>query len=397
MEYVKGAPFFMQGEKIKQYPYLNTDIECEILIVGGGINGAILNYYLSKSHSVILVEKDRLGMGCTSCATALLEYQLDDFASDLKSEMTTNEIVEVYRMGLESIKKIKQFISQNGNFCDFALRPTLLYSTSKCDKKKILEEYNFRVQNGFECELITRQNNLFPFDIEYGLYCKNGGAELNPYLFTKQLIENSQNQQYIFENTKIESFENADDFVTAKTNYGQTIKCKTLILATGFNWELIDPKALPQRTVSYTIVTTKNSLCWESNALVQDNKKPYHYMRKLPCGRIIFGGEDTKFNNKCIKAKTASKKYKALEKALKTLFGGQQDKICVEYKFCGCFGETKNNLGMIGKSKEKNIFYFFSNGANGIVNAVFATNLIEDILNEKDNKFEKLFSPLRYS
>ena len=47
MEYVKGAPYFCQAsEKIKQYPYLNKDLKCDILIVGGGIDGAILNYYL---------------------------------------------------------------------------------------------------------------------------------------------------------------------------------------------------------------------------------------------------------------------------------------------------------------------------------------------------------------
>ncbi len=49
MEYVKGQPYFCQVEnKIKQYPYLNKNIECEILIIGGGIDGTILNYYLSK-------------------------------------------------------------------------------------------------------------------------------------------------------------------------------------------------------------------------------------------------------------------------------------------------------------------------------------------------------------
>ena len=50
MEYVKGSPFFCQGEKIKRYPYLNKDASCEVLIIGGGIVGAIANFYISQKY-----------------------------------------------------------------------------------------------------------------------------------------------------------------------------------------------------------------------------------------------------------------------------------------------------------------------------------------------------------
>ena len=49
MEYIKGTPYFCKvTEKIKQYPYLRDDCNCDILIVGGGIDGAIANFYLSQ-------------------------------------------------------------------------------------------------------------------------------------------------------------------------------------------------------------------------------------------------------------------------------------------------------------------------------------------------------------
>ena len=38
MEYVKGKPYFSDVEnKIKSFPYLDKNIECDYLIVGGGI------------------------------------------------------------------------------------------------------------------------------------------------------------------------------------------------------------------------------------------------------------------------------------------------------------------------------------------------------------------------
>ena len=179
MEYVKGKPYFCDTkQKIKQYSYLDKDKSCEILIIGGGIDGAIANFYLSKNFDVILVDKGRLGYSCTACATALLEYQLDDYAKDLGSCMSTEDIVKAYRMGLDAVEKISSFIKQYGNNCEFALRPTFLFSNSIFSIKAIEDEYNFRISNGFECQYFNQQNNPFPFPIKSGIYAENGAANL---------------------------------------------------------------------------------------------------------------------------------------------------------------------------------------------------------------------------
>lgn len=50
MQFVKGVPYFCQGvNKIKQYPYLTKNIACDILVIGGGICGAVANYFLSQN------------------------------------------------------------------------------------------------------------------------------------------------------------------------------------------------------------------------------------------------------------------------------------------------------------------------------------------------------------
>ena len=115
MEYVKGNPYFCNNvKKIKQYPYLKQNMNCELLIIGGGIDGCIANFYLSKNHDVVLVDKGRLGYACTSCATALLEYQLDEFALDLLKFMPQEQIVQAYNLGLKSVQKIQNFIKEYG-------------------------------------------------------------------------------------------------------------------------------------------------------------------------------------------------------------------------------------------------------------------------------------------
>lgn len=124
--------------------------------------------------------------------------------------------------------------------------------------------------------------------------------------------------------------------------------------------------------------------------------EPYHYFRLLHDNRIIFGGADTPFDGKLINEKKCEKVYEELESSLFELFPDIKSKTKIEYKFCGAFGTTLNNLGLIGESKfDKDIFLFISCGANGIINAIAGAKIIDDILSNKENKLIKLFSPKR--
>lgn len=396
MEYVKGKPYFCDTQnKIKQYKYLDKDIKTDILIVGGGIDGAILNYELSQRYDTVLADKSRIGRGCTSCATALLEYQLDDYADALTKFMSDDETAKVYKMGLDALDKLDGYIKTLGNNCNYFKRPTLLYTKCPIKAKSIEKEFEFRMANGFKSQLFDINNSPFSFEMAKGLYCENGGAELNPYLFAKQMIENSKNQKSIFENTEIIGIQHYGEGFKAVTAYGGDIVCNKVIFATGYNWEMFADKIKADKYISYTIVTNiLEEFEWYKNTLIQDDLKPYHYMRRLPDGRIIYGGEDTLLlSNELINEKTAWKKYENLLKNLKAMFPEIADKIRIDYRFCGHFAATDNNLGVIGESSINNLFYFLSCGANGIINAFYGTELIIDLLEKRQNELARLFSP----
>lgn len=98
-------------------------------------------------------------------------------------------------MGLDSISEINRIIKKLGNHFHFSLRPSLMYTTNIFKQNAVQKEYEFRVRHNFKATLIDENNNPFPFKIKKGIYCEDGGAEFNPYLFTKQLIENAPNQE----------------------------------------------------------------------------------------------------------------------------------------------------------------------------------------------------------
>ena len=395
MEFLSGERYFYSiNKKLKKYSYLNKNINCDILIIGGGINGAILNYHLSKKYDVVLVEKSRIGANLTSMATALLEYQLDSFKTDLESKLTTDEIVSCYKLGLNSIDKIEKIVKKLKNTCHFNKRPTLIFSNSEKDKKEMYEEYLFRKNNGFDCEFITKEKNPFNFELNSGILCNNGGAEFDPYLFTKMMIQNSNNQNRIFENTEIIEINKCTNGYICKCKYGETIFCREVVLATGFDFGLTNAN-ICTRFISYSIVTNKlKEITIQNNTLIQDFISPYHYLRKLPDERLIFGGEDTKIKDK-IDVKKANDKYQNLLKILQNMFPNFKEKIKIEYCFCGAFGMTENNMGLIGRDKN-GIINFLSCGANGIINAFKGVEIVENLLKNIPTKiYENIFSPLR--
>ncbi len=100
---------------------------------------------------------------------------------------------------------------------------------------------------------------------------------------------------------------------------------------------------------------------------------------------------------KPIDEKLAQKKYKKLKKELIKMLPNLKQEIDIEYEFCGAFGSTNNNLGLIGKSDNPNIYYFLSAGANGIINAMAGAKLMIDLLENRKNPLEKIFSPTRKS
>ena len=75
VQFVQGKPIFTDLNKVPiQYKYLVEDKESEVIIVGGGVTGAILGYYFSKNGiSSVLLEKGRIAHGSTSITTALLQ------------------------------------------------------------------------------------------------------------------------------------------------------------------------------------------------------------------------------------------------------------------------------------------------------------------------------------
>ena len=79
MELTAGYPFSLIKNGIPfEYPKLSKNVRSRVVVIGGGISGALTAYYLTeKGVDCILVDGRSIGLGSTCASTSLLQYELD--------------------------------------------------------------------------------------------------------------------------------------------------------------------------------------------------------------------------------------------------------------------------------------------------------------------------------
>lgn len=399
-EYVKGNPIFTNiNNTDTQYKYLTKNIETDVLVVGGGVTGAICAYYLTKNNiNTTLIEKGRIGHLSTSVTTSLLQYELDDNLSELTEALFLKDAIKAYKLGLKALDEIENFINDHGNFCDYIKRDTLLYTSKQSEIKAIESEFKQRKDHGFNVEYIDKSNNPYSFDLKAGIISKNGGAEIDPYKFTNQLIEVSQrNGLNVYENTEAKTINYINDGVEIETCYGYKIKANKVIVATGYNTTLFTKRNFATKYTTFNIATKPVEIIhgWKDNILIRDNCDPYNYLRTTVDNRMIIGGEDVEFKY-IDDNKLAQEKYEILEQRLKSMFKDIKN-IEIEYKYCGCFATTKDNLGFIGPDpKHKNLWYCLGYGANGILFAILGGIMLSKLYKNEVDEDMRLFEISRF-
>lgn len=73
------AKVFWQNPHYQSHSQLTKDIQCEYLIVGGGITGASLAYFLASRgvKDIVLIEKDRIASGATGRAAGIFVHGME--------------------------------------------------------------------------------------------------------------------------------------------------------------------------------------------------------------------------------------------------------------------------------------------------------------------------------
>jgi glycine/D-amino acid oxidase-like deaminating enzyme len=391
------SPFWlMRSGIVRSYPSIKQSYSTDIAIMGGGITGALIAYYLTQEGiPAILLDKRKIGMGSTCASTSLLQYEIDTPLGELSKFVGTKKANQSYLMCVEAIEKIEKITQSLKKDVGFSRRKSFYFASNHKDSKEIKTEYQLRKNIGIALEILTSQDisRLFPFSAPSGLLSEIGG-QMDSYIFTHELLNASiEKGLSVFDKTEVVEINQNKAGVELKTNFGETVKAKKLIIACGYESQQYLSKKIVDFNSSFAIVSepfdTKN--LWYQNCLIWETARPYLYMRTTDDNRILVGGKDVTFYNPGKRDKITPKKAAQLKKAFEKKFPDLDFRI--DFLWSGTFAETKDGLPYIGKvAGHPNTYFALGFGGNGIVFSQIAAEIIRDSLTGRKNKGEGIFT-----
>ncbi|MBR5227145.1 MAG: FAD-binding oxidoreductase [Clostridia bacterium] len=394
MNITQGNIFWEQGMDIRyNYPYLTHDRKCDILIIGGGITGALSAYYQAKQgHNVILVEKNLIGYGSTLENMGVICANTEILNNSKKVDKKTLKRVKM--LSSKALKDIVQIIEEINNTKEenkeipYSLCDTLYFSDRASGKFVISKLHDEIYENDSKIEYIE-ENDLL--DISAGVLEKESSLLLNPYIFNQELVQylSKMENVEVYENTYIEVLNSKDNEVEAQTSNRFKIHAKKAIVCAGISIEdyLKDCEFDLYKTFNIAVKLDKS---YNTNLVALDNVKMFRFNNN----HVILNGEDIKItktgNTEEYEKRFADGKYKRLYNTL--IRSMEIEDIKIKNCFYGTYLMTKDGLPIIDEIEQlPNIYCNLGIGKNGIIYSAIGAKMLSSIYDDCYTKDMNLF------
>jgi glycine/D-amino acid oxidase-like deaminating enzyme len=366
---------------------LGRDIRCDVLIVGGGISGALLAEALSsRSLSIVLVDRRGISRGSTAASTAMVEFELDTPLIVLQEQIGKSRAERIYRRSLRAVADLMRKLERLSIHCEQSPRETLYLSGKKLGAEAMVEETEARRTLSLPSRYLNREEVQAQFGISRdGAILSAASAQLNPVKMTAALIEIARRRGVrVFEQQEIIDFSPGLKSVLAQTKSGRTFEASSLIFATGYELPDRVTRAGYNVTSTWAIATRPQQSLWLREVMITEAEEPYLYVRAMDDGRVIAGGEDEPSGDSEIREEEFAAKIATIQEKLKRMLPYLD--VTVDFAWTGAFGMSETGLPLIGKIPGcPRCYAVVGFGGNGTTFSAIAADLIpSDIMGEPD-------------
>lgn len=396
-------PFWLlKNGLMYEYPSIREDLDTDIVILGGGITGALVARQLVQAgREPVLIDGRHIGMGSTAASTAMLQYEIDTHLSDLADKIGRKDAERCYLLCTEAVDTLSDIVRDTGISAGFDRRPSLYFASAAGHVAALRKEYEARRQIGIDVQLLGRGeiHDLFGFDAPAALYSPANSAQVDAYALTHGLLRNAMTSGLsVYDKTRIERITYARGRAYLYTAHGQVVRAKHLVMATGYEASRHLPGSLISLHSTYALVSepypTEN--LWHQNALIWETARPYVYMRNTSDRRILVGGRDEPFYNPDRRDRLLKVKTRALARDFERLFPNLGP-LRVDFSWAGTFAETPDGLPYIGRIPRHPYAWFaLGFGGNGILFSQIAAEILTDAICGRKHKDMALFGFDRY-
>lgn len=212
---------WQKSVEISKRPPLDRDIQTTAAVIGGGMAGMLIAFYLQKKGiDTIVLEANRIGSGQTGNTTAKITASHNLIYNKLITQFGVKKAQQYATASQEAIEEYDRIIKDKSIDCEFVRCPSYLYS--QLDDTALCAEVEAAKQLGLDVEF-TVQTEL-PFPVK-GAAKFNNQARFHPLKFLKEISEGIT----VYEQTKVKKVK--DDQIDTENG---TVHAKYIIFACHF-------------------------------------------------------------------------------------------------------------------------------------------------------------------
>ena len=387
---------------------LTKNINCEIVVVGGGYTGLLCAINLIENYNldVILIEAGKIGWGASSRNGGFCSFPpIKTSFKKLQKIYGKEETKRFFRNAVEGSNYTKDIISNYNIDCDVTGESNFIVAHHPNKFKQIKEQAEvYKSEFGIETEIYSKEEfNKFGHggNEQFGALSYKPGFAINPLKFVNGITKYALSKKLkIFEHTLVDKINKNNGYYTLKSKEG-SVKAKKVVVATnGFYQEGLVPqlnsRILP--VISNIIVTRKltdkeiDLHNFKTFSPIVNTKNLLYYYRKLPDNRILFGTRGDFIGSD----QSNLDRAKIMEKFFKNIFPDWAS-ISIDYNWRGLIAMSQKLTPSIGKIENEEIYYGFGYHGVGVSSAPLTGYQLSKLVfssNSKNLNISKVYKGL---
>jgi glycine/D-amino acid oxidase-like deaminating enzyme len=398
MDTKSGYPFWvLKNGLLPTYPQVERDQRCDVVVIGGGISGALIADELSRhGHEVIVVEQRDIGWGSTAASTALIQYEIDVHMTELAKRFDEATAALAYTTcvtATEALTALSRDLRDVGfQRCDS------VYLASKARDLATLEaERQLRARHGITSRMLGADDVFERYAITApGALRSRPAAVLDPYRFTCRLLARAHRRGVaIFDRTKIDRLRKTARGVTVRTDHGYEIRAGHAIVAAGYAAQSWLSKRVAKNRSTYAFISdalAPAKLAHLTRTIFWETARPYHYVRSTTDHRVLVGGEDQPVDRPAVRDAQVHMRANKLHRYAAKLFPGLE--LTQAFAWAGTFAETPDGLPYFGPHRQHGdrVLFAMAYGGNGITYSQLGAGLLRAIIERTPHALRELYS-----
>ena len=228
---------------------LRSDVEVDVCVIGGGIAGVTTALELARGgHSVVLLERDRVGAGVTGHSTAKLSSLQGTTYTELERKFGRDRAAAYAQLNEGAIDYVAEHVRTLAVDCDLRRRPHALFAWDERELEDLDREAEAATRAGLA---VRRTDDLgLPFPIA-GALVRDDQVELqiNTYVLALAAALRAAGGE-VFEHT-VATHVGEGSRPSVRTDGGFTVRARDVVVAT--HYPILDrglyfPRLRPQRS-----------------------------------------------------------------------------------------------------------------------------------------------------